>query len=490
MATKRHLPPETDGFVNAFVDDIADGTAAIFAGAGLSVASGHVNWSELLREIAAELGLDVDRESNLVAVAQYHLNARGTRSRINQKLIDEFSVGHTVNHNHEILARLPIATYWTTNYDRLIETALDAAGKIVDVKFAVDQLKTNVRGRSATLFKMHGDVSDPEHAVLTKDDYEGYFRDREPFVTALAGDLTTKTFLFLGFSFTDPNIDYVMSRVRVVLHRKTKQHYCILKRESRRAREKLAGFQYRKLQQDYFIRDLSRIGIQAILIDDYSDLTRILRLIETRYRQRRVFIAGSAHDFDPFQPDEAGMLIEAISGGLVKGSLGIVTGFGLGVGPSVISGAMQVILGNPKRYRDTQLEAMPFPIGDGGKTLYRAHREAMIAKCGIAIFLFGNKRDTNGNVVLADGVDEEYEIARSLNLKIIAVGCTGWAAQHIWEAERPAFAHLPSSAKKSYELLGRLDLRRQRIVSALLAVVGALRSSASAALDSSESPRM
>ncbi len=73
---------------------------------------------------------------------------------------------------------------------------------------------------------------------------------------------------------------------------------------------------------------------------------------------------------------------------------------------------MQVILGNPgRRYRDTQLEAMPFPIGDGGKTLYRAHREAMIAKCGIAISLFGNKRDTNGNVVLADGVDEEYEIA-------------------------------------------------------------------------------
>src|SRR4051812_14724250 len=110
MATKRRLPPETDGFVNAFVDDIADGTAAIFAGAGLSAASGHVNWAELLRDIAAELGLDVDRESNLVAVAQYHLNARGTRSRINQKLIDEFSVGHTINQNHEILARLPIAT--------------------------------------------------------------------------------------------------------------------------------------------------------------------------------------------------------------------------------------------------------------------------------------------------------------------------------------------------------------------------------------------
>jgi len=85
--------------------------------------------------------------------------------------------------------------------------------------------------------------------VLTKDDYEGYFRKHEPFVAALSGDLTAKTFLFPGFSFSDPNIDYVKSRVRVTLHHAPKQHYCIMRREQKKAREKNADFEYRTHQQ-------------------------------------------------------------------------------------------------------------------------------------------------------------------------------------------------------------------------------------------------
>src|SRR5260370_10924128 len=125
-----HFSRDIEAFIDTFVSDISDGTASVFAGAGLSVASGYVNWSELMRDIAAELGLDVDRETNLVAIAQYHLNERRNRTRINQKIIDEFSQGHTLNENHKILARLPIDTFWTTNYDRMIETALEESGKI------------------------------------------------------------------------------------------------------------------------------------------------------------------------------------------------------------------------------------------------------------------------------------------------------------------------------------------------------------------------
>ncbi|MFL9904572.1 SIR2 family protein [Paraburkholderia fungorum] len=427
--------PDIQAFINAFASDIADGTAAIFAGAGLSVASGYVNWSELMREIAEELGLDVDRETSLVAVAQYHLNERRNRTRINQKIIDEFSVGHALNENHKILARLPIATYWTTNYDRMIETALEAAGKVVDVKHTVEHLKNTQRGRQAIVYKMHGDVGDPDKAVLTKDDYEGYFRDREPFVTALAGDLVSKTMLFVGFSFTDPNIDYVMSRIRVVLRSQPKQHYCILRREARKSGEKRASFEYRRRQQDYFVKDLARIGIHALMVDEYSDVTRLLQAIEARYRTRTVFIAGSAHEFDPWLPDDAGRLIESLSSGLVSQGFNIVTGFGLGVGPSVIAGALQQILSHPKRHSQNQLQAFPFPVASGSaparQALYRPHREAMISKAGIAIFLFGNKRDDRGNIVPADGMRDELAIARALGLHIVTAGSTGWVAQEI-----------------------------------------------------------
>jgi hypothetical protein len=434
-ATPSKFSPDVRAFINSFASDIADDAAAIFAGAGLSVASGYVNWTELLREIAQELGLDVDRETNLVAVAQYHLNERRNRTRINQKIIDEFSAGHAINENHKVLARLPIATYWTTNYDRMIETSLEAAGKVVDVKYTVAHLKKTQRGRQAVVYKMHGDVSDPDNAVLTKDDYEGYFRDREAFVTALTGDLVSKTMLFVGFSFTDPNIDYVMSRIRVVLRSQPKQHYCILRREARKPREKLQNFEYRRRQQDYFVKDLARIGIHALMVDDYSDVTRILQAVEARYRTRTVFISGSAHDFAPWAVDHAGSLIESLSAGLVDKGFNIVTGFGMGVGPSVIAGALQQILTHPKRHSTSQLQAFPFPVAEGSasarRALYRPHRETMIGKAGIAIFLFGNKRDGRGNIVVADGMREELEIAKSLGLHIVAVGSTGWIANEI-----------------------------------------------------------
>ena len=80
---------------------------------------------------------------------------------------------------------------------------------------------------------MHGDVSQPDKAVVTRDDYEHYSRDRQLFSTALQGDLVSKTFLFAGFSFTDPNLDHVMSRVRVFLGQNVRTHYCLMRRVQR-----------------------------------------------------------------------------------------------------------------------------------------------------------------------------------------------------------------------------------------------------------------
>ncbi|TAM11911.1 MAG: hypothetical protein EPN72_07505 [Nevskiaceae bacterium] len=464
-----------EAFITSFAHEIADGSAAIFAGAGLSVDSGYVNWSELMRDIAAELELDVDRETNLVALAQYHLNERRNRTRINQKIIDEFSAGHAHNENHEILARLPISTYWTTNYDTLIETALEAQGKIVDVKHSVKQLKNNKRGRHALVYKMHGDASDPDNAVLTKDDYEGYFRDREPFVTALTGDLVSKTLLFIGFSFTDPNIDYVMSRIRVVLHKQPKQHYCILRQVQRKPRETLPKFEYRRRQQDYFVKDLTRTGIHALMVESYSDVTRILRAIERRYRTRTVFISGSAHEFEAWKPDEAARFIEDLSSALIGKGMNIVTGFGLGVGPSVIAGALHAILADPKRRSHSQLRAHPFPADEGSaperRNLYRRHRERMIGEAGIAIFLFGNKRDARGRIVLADGMREEFEIAQKLGLHCVAVGATGCVAADLAKSLKGSWSARSKRFQKAVHIANDPAAARSAVSRSVMSMV-------------------
>lgn len=88
---------------------------------------------ELLRDLAVELKLDVDKEHDLISVAQYHFN-KFKRGKINNKIINEFTTLTTGSENHKILSRIGIDTFWTTNYDQLIEKTLEANGKTVETK--------------------------------------------------------------------------------------------------------------------------------------------------------------------------------------------------------------------------------------------------------------------------------------------------------------------------------------------------------------------
>ena len=205
---------EQERFVKDFVEHLFAGDAGIFAGAGLSAGAGFVNWAGLLADVAEDFELQIDRETDLISLAQFHINAKG-RNKINQKILEEFTVEVEETENHRILARLPIGTIWTTNYDTLIEDSIKKAGKLADVKHTVPQLANSKPKKDVTVYKMHGDVNHPNDAIITKDDYETYHVKYQPYVTALSSDLITKTFLFLGFSFTDPNLDYILSRVRM-----------------------------------------------------------------------------------------------------------------------------------------------------------------------------------------------------------------------------------------------------------------------------------
>lgn len=53
------MPIQKDIFIDNYLQALNNGDAAIFAGAGLSVPSGCVNWKQLLNGIAAELALNL-----------------------------------------------------------------------------------------------------------------------------------------------------------------------------------------------------------------------------------------------------------------------------------------------------------------------------------------------------------------------------------------------------------------------------------------------
>ncbi|MFS1162620.1 SIR2 family protein [Aeromonas salmonicida] len=452
---------ETEIFIRDYVKDINEGNAAVFAGAGLSIPAGYVNWAELLSEIAYDLGLDIDKESDLVSLAQFHVNENRTKSKVCRKILEEFVECTEVTENHKILSRLPISSVWTTNYDDLLERSFLSEGKNPDIKHNIKQLLTNKPKRDVVIYKMHGDVSCPTDAIITKEQYERYHQTHEPFINALTGELTTKTFLFLGFSFTDPNLDYVLSRLNFRYSEDKKQHYCITKKPilGDAQNKDQASLDYNTRKQELIINDLKRYGIKTLLINDYSEITAILKEIEFRFKKKTIFVSGSAEVYSPYQKQDAIEFIHKLSRTLIENDYRIINGFGWGVGSSIINGALEAIYNKPLRYSESQLVLRPFPQFKTGnkdlQVLWSEYRENMISLAGISIFIFGNKIKDDV-VVSADGMVKEFEISHSNGNICIPIAATEHASRFIYDKIISSIDNYYSNPNEAKEYLEKL----------------------------------
>lgn len=471
MATKRQ-------FLREYVKAIRDGNAAVFAGAGLSRPSGFVDWKELLRPLADDIGLNIDDEHDLTAVAQYVRNKSGNRAAINSSILEAFSKDIAVNDNVALLTRLPIYTYWTTNYDHLIEDGLRNANRNSDVKIEYKQLSNTKRDRDAVVYKMHGDVDHAADAVLTKDDYVQYDRNHPFFRNVLQGDLISKTFLFIGFSFEDPNLDSILGQIRLLLDENIRNHYCFMKKVVRADSMGDEEFGYQKARQDLREDDLKRYGIQTVFVDDYSEITEILREVEKAVLANNVFISGSADCFEgSWSKTKVEELAYKLANQLIKAEFKVTSGFGLGIGSSVINGALDEIYNHRFKHMDEHLCLRPFPQGiddvSERKAKWRKYREEILLDNGVSIFIVGNKKDVEGKKAIADGCIQEYQIAKENGCVIIPLGTTGDAAATIYaevKANKEQYPYL----NQYWELLDT-EKNVDKIVNAVVAIVKAQR---------------
>jgi len=460
--------------VNRYVDALHEEDAALFIGAGMSRNSGFVDWKGLMRDCAKELGLDVDLEHDLVAVAQYYLNKRMDRSRLNQILTDEFGKPGTISANHKLIARLPVSSIWTTNFDSLIEDSFKAANRILDVKSTDENIATHKKGREVILYKMHGDIAMPNKVIICKDDYERYARDHEVFQNALEGELISRTFLFLGFSFTDPHLEYMLGHLRSLLENSKREHYAIM-REVRedwsKGKEGVRSFKYAKNKQKLQIRDLQRYSIQTHLVEKFSDVTDILDLVEQRYNQKNIFVSGSAHDFGTFGETRMRTLCKQLGERLMKGKYKLVSGYGLNIGSSVVEGALLNLYENGDSALEKHLLLRPFPRDTPSieAEYHRNNREYMVRRCEFAIFIAGTSRSSAESA----GVMEEYEMTRRLGKFPIPIGATGFAARRIWELMQPELNTIFHGAVRLrlFQRLNNPNISNERLLDAVFEVI-------------------
>ncbi len=479
-----------EAFLRDFSQAILRNEAALFVGAGLSVGAGFVDWRGLLRDIAEDLQLDVDEEHDLIAVAQYEFNKNQNRSRLNRKIAEEFRDRATLSEAHRAIARLPIDTVWTTNYDRLLETAYNDDAKVVDVKHSQADLLRHTPYTDVTLYKMHGDVEHPDEAVLIKDDYERYQGKRELFSNRLQGDLSWRQFLFLGFSFNDPNIDYVFSRLRCLLDQDAKNQpprYCVLRRPHAPKKgikdyAKLkAAYERDKRLLPHRERDFARFNIDVVLIDDYSEITGLLRDLVAIVCTKNIFISGSAHDFEPAGRERLEKFGRSLGAAVISRGYNLVSGFGLGISGSCIIGAHEQVKLSRAGRLGQRLRLHPFPQQFAShaerRQRYTEIRTELVQSSGVSIFIAGNKLDpTTGKVVIADGLLEEFELAKANQHVLIPIAASGWAAAEVWkeiQPQLPKLFHQAAKVRKHFEVLSDLAQGEDAWIDAIFSIIEA-----------------
>lgn len=175
---------------------------------------------------------------DLMRVTQYLVvvtnNSKRPKTMIRDLIKDKPAPTPSDDEPHEILARLNLPIYITTNYDDNMKKALERHGR--DVRVEVCRWNTRMRRQSAfddpdyrpspespLLFYLHGRNDDPESMVATEEDYLDFMVQMSRGLTEWqSGGQTqgmfppvvlralTQSLLFIGYSLSDFNLKVIL----------------------------------------------------------------------------------------------------------------------------------------------------------------------------------------------------------------------------------------------------------------------------------------
>jgi hypothetical protein len=208
---------------------------SLFVGAGFSKnISKNIPDASRLIEFAAKHAeidrrfLEVYSSGDYMLVAEYleieKKLGRALRDLETAIHSNEFSVENSRPHIQ--LTELDVSSIYTTNWDHWIERAFEFSGAEFDaIRSSSDLLCASnflnqptqfQRSRVPKIIKFHGDFEYSDEIVFTLQSYFSRIVERTPLEALLEVDMFANSFLFVGYSFSDPNL-------RLIWHKMLKQ---------------------------------------------------------------------------------------------------------------------------------------------------------------------------------------------------------------------------------------------------------------------------
>lgn len=413
-------------FIDNFVNQLKLSNLSFFLGAGMSIDAGFPSWSALLEDIAKDIGINLKQETDYFRIFQYCVNELGL-SAVQQRVCEKLSTLSYKSKGIESILKLPIDSFWTTNFDQVLERNIESKHNVKPIIIYRDtdltKVQVNLSRANFKVFKLNGHLDDRESWVLTQSDLEKYHDKHGGMLTFFRRELVQNTFFFLGNSFTDTVILSALSEVKKYFGELNQYHYTILERNQERQ------------DFDYFVKDLDkRYGIKALVVDSYSEIPIVLNEISEKLRKRQVYFSGSFRSIPEEEQKFVTDLSEKLTTKLLECGFRISSGMGRRLGDLIAGSSLRWLVEN-NHIISKSLVLRPdkyYKHGSDGKPneTTRGMREYAQHDSGIAIFICGQEKE---NADCSEGTYQEFEIAKENNLKIIPIGATGYEARKIWQ---------------------------------------------------------
>jgi hypothetical protein len=180
-----------------------DNKLVFFIGSGMSKNVGLPDWGELIDELKKDLNTT---EEDYLKIAQLYFLEFGEYEYI--KKVKSFfpSENIVIKNTHSLLVKLFPQNIITTNWDIVIEKAIENEMALYDVVRNDSELINTTSNRK--LIKMHGDI-EIGNIIFKEDDYLEYSQKFPLIENYVKSILSTNTVIFLGYSYNDINLKYI-----------------------------------------------------------------------------------------------------------------------------------------------------------------------------------------------------------------------------------------------------------------------------------------
>lgn len=228
--------------MNSLIEQIRKERVVLFLGSGFSLKASAPSASAICEALKSKLTKE-EQDSlngNQLDYVSNEFEQMRDRDTLIQTLKEAFTFTPKDLCNQVALTQIPhFQTIITTNYDTLLE---DTYGDdCVVVRSAQDC--TDLPNDKVRIYKIHGDFSNTDNLIVTKNDYRKYFAESSDnslwrLVQSL---LLTKDVLFIGYSLEDDNVFTILESIQKDTNQHKENIYLISPSVTKSKQKRLEG---------------------------------------------------------------------------------------------------------------------------------------------------------------------------------------------------------------------------------------------------------